>query len=84
MVLLESICKWPVIPVIPMSKHLFCTRVIKLYIAAALMLLLLLPFFLRREVMSCWCLETPGRRALMLLAATLSILTGKLINLYSC
>jgi len=26
--------------------------------------------------MSSWCLQTPGRRALMLLAATLSILTG--------
>merc|ERR1719189_60164 len=30
----------------------------------------------KRANMSCWCLRTPGRRALMLLAATISILSG--------
>merc|ERR1719189_2826889 len=30
----------------------------------------------KRANMSCWCLRTPGRRALMLLSATISILSG--------
>ena len=31
---------------------------------------------LRAMTSPCWCLRTPGRRALMLLAATMSLLTG--------